>query len=175
MPITLKSYRRLKNANIENGRFVGGHLAGVVAEQDGGPHPAVSKFEVPPDKRLLQLSTRPLQSRSTLGRALSQTVTTLQNYFVEDAGGNRHLLVGKYAIANVGGRQVIEVQYFSERVGSIGSLGKFDGIDEKKLKPGDEYVLLFLVDPGARIVAFSTGGAATRKDDLRAENLVAPS
>ncbi len=36
------------------------------------------------------------------------------------------------------------------------------------------FALLFLVDPGARITAFSTGGDSTRRDDLTGENLVAP-
>ena len=55
-------------------------------------------------------------------------------------------------------------------------LGQFEHIDERKLDDNADYVLvyLFLVEPGARIVRFSTGGSADRADDLTEENLVAP-
>ena len=66
------------------------------------------------------------------------------------------------------------MQYFSEPVGSIGGIGEFTRVNEKNLKSDDTFVLLFLVDPGARIVSFSTGGAASRKDDLTGSRLVAP-
>ncbi len=174
LPITLTSYRRLKNAEFSRGALVGGHLVGSVSDQAGGKNQAISKFVVPEDKRLLQLSSIRLDPRSAFGKVMSQAISTTQNYYVEDDRGRQYKVVGKYAIANVGGEQVVEVQYFSEPSGSIGGLGKFDRIAERKLAPSDTFALLFLVDPGARIVAFSTGGAASRRDDLSHENLVAP-
>ena len=50
---------------------------------------------------------------------------------------------------------------------------QFDRIKASDLE--GEYVLtfLFLVDPGVKIVSFSTGGDATRSDDLSPDNLVA--
>ena len=66
------------------------------------------------------------------------------------------------------------MQYFPDQAGTMGGLGKFDRIDEKKLKKDDDIVLLFLVDPGAEIVTFNTGGSASRADDLRSQNLKAP-
>ena len=53
-------------------------------------------------------------------------------------------------------------------------MGQFERIKERDLKGDYLLVLLFLVDPGVQITAFSTGGEATRKDDLSTENLVAP-
>ena len=69
---------------------------------------------------------------------------------------------------------MLEIQYFPEVAGSVGGVGKFNRIKEDKLKRDEPLVLLFLVDPGARIVSFSTGGDATRRDDLTSDNLVAP-
>ena len=105
---------------------------------------------------------------------LDHAARTVQNYLVEDAGGKRYKVIGKYAIADVDGQQTIEVQYFPEPAGTIGGLGAFSKIDETKLQGDYEFVLLFLVDPGARITSFSTGGDASRADDLSGENLVAP-
>jgi hypothetical protein len=174
LPITMRSYQRFKNAEISRGALIDGHIVGAADDQANGTNPPVSRFDVPRDKRLLQLNVSRLKARSAYGRALSQAVTTVQNYFVMDDRGRRYSIIGKYAIATVGGRRVIEVLYFSSPTGSIGGLGKFNRIDERKLKPDDRFALLFLVDPGARIVSFSTGGAASRQDDLAADNLVAP-
>ena len=174
LPWTLQSYRRLKNAEITRGAIRGGHLVGFADEQEAGRDAPVRRFHVPGDKRLLQLNSEFLKAKSGFGKAISFAVGTLQNYFVEDSRGRRHVLVGKYAVADVGGRQVIEVQYFSNKVGTVGQLGKFDKIQDSNLKGDYDYVLLFLVDPGARLTAFSTGGATSRMDDLTGENLVAP-
>ncbi len=174
LPLTLRSYQQLNNVEISRKALVSGHILGEVDRQANGTNPAVSKFRVPRDKRLLQLNVQRLRSGSAFGRALSQAIATVQNYFVTDEGGNRYLMAGKYAVASVRGRKIVEIQYFSEPVGSIGGVGKFRRIDEKNLKTDDEFILLFLVDPGVRIVSFSTGGSASRQDDLTGENLIAP-
>lgn len=174
LPLTLQSYQRLQNVDISRGKMANGHLLAVVDEQSDGPGPVVSKFLVPDGKRLLQLHSTRLQAGSFLGKAISFAATTVQNYFVQDAQGRQYKMVGKYAIASVSGKKIFEVQYYSSPTGSIGGIGKFNRINEKKLTPKDEFVLLFLVDPGARITSFSTGGSATRRDDLTLENLVAP-
>ncbi len=174
LPMTLTSYRKINNAEVSRGKLSSGYLVAEVDRQAEGTDPPVSKFDVPQDKRLLQLSSTRLKAGSTLGGALAYAVTTVQNYYVEDDRGQRHVLVGKYVIAKDNDTKIFEVQYFSEPVGAIGGIGKFTRINEKNLKSDDVFVLLFLVDPGVRIVAFNTGGAASRRDDLSLSDLVAP-
>jgi hypothetical protein len=174
MPLEMRAYQKLKNVEISRGALVDGHLVGEVDQQAAGTDAAVSKFAVPEDKRLLQLNTGFLKARSGLGRAISFAVGTVQNYFVTAEGGSPYPMVGKYAIAEVNGKKTVEVQYFGNLVGSIGGVGAFNKIKDDDLKGEYQLVLLFLVDPGARITSFSTGGDATRRDDLTAENLVAP-
>ena len=173
LPMKMTAYRGV-NAEISKGTLSAGHLVGEVALQGGGKDPPVSKFNVPQDKRLLQLNSVRLQARSTLGKAMSQAITTVQNYYVEDTNGRRFVLAGKYVLADVGGQKVIEIQYFPESGVTMGGIGAFERVKERDLKPDDEFVLLFLVDPGARIVGFSSGGPNTSKDDLTAEELTAP-
>ena len=173
-PIELKAYQADRDPQVRRGRIRNGHFVGNMDEQAGGQDRPASHFDVPRDKRLLQLNTARLHSRSGLGRILDQALQTVQNFYVEDATGNRYSIVGKYAIASVNGREVIEVQYFPEQAGTIGGLGAFTRIKDEHLKGDYQLVLLFLVDPGAEITSFSTGGDATRKDDLSGENLVAP-
>ena len=175
LPVELKAYRQIGDTEITRGKLVNGHLVGEVNAQSAGGDPAVTKFEVPEGKRLLQLNTGFLQARSGLGRAVSQAIAVAQNYTVIADRGNTYPLVGKYAIADVSGTRVIEVQYGTEERGMIGaSLGAFNRIKDDHLKGDYQLVLLFLVDPGVRITSFSTGGDATRRDDLTSENLVAP-
>ena len=174
LPVKMQAYQALNNAEIARGAMAGGHLVGDFDAQASGTQPEVTKFDVPSDKRLLQLASQGLQSHSTLGRALSQAVTTVQNYFVTDANGKRYKIIGKYAIATINGKKIVEVQYFKDQVGTVGGVGKFNKIDERKLGASDTFALLFLVDPGATIVTFSTGGSATRQDDLADQNLTAP-
>lgn len=174
LPLELKAYQKVRNVSVRRGELRNGQLHGIVAEQPEGRDRTVSRFSVPDDKRLLQLNTGRLQSRSGIGQVLDHAARTVQNYLVEDAGGKRYKVIGKYAIADVDGQQTIEVQYFPEPAGTIGGIGAFSKIDETKLQGDYEFVLLFLVDPGARITSFSTGGDASRADDLSGENLVAP-
>ncbi|MGB0716486.1 MAG: hypothetical protein ACPGXK_11440 [Phycisphaerae bacterium] len=174
LPQGFKAYTARSNTDISNGTISTGGFSAYLDEQSNGSKQEVTKFDVPSDKRLLQLNTDKLVARSGIGRLLSGAVQTVQNFYVEDEDGNRYKVAGKYAEADVNGRRIFEVQYFSGETGSIGGLGKFSKIKDRDLK-GD-YILyyLFLVDPGAEIVTFSTGGAATRADDLSDQNLVAP-
>ncbi len=174
MPLELRSYRSLRNVDTGRNELRGGHLLGEMDKQEGGTDPVLSRFDVPSDKRLLHLNVGALQARSTLGRALSQAVSVVQNYVVEDADGRQYKFIGKYALANVRGQKIIEVQYFPEQVGTVGGVGAFSRIKEDRLGNDGQLVLLFLVEPGVRILSFSTGGAASRRDDLRSENLTAP-
>lgn len=174
LPLTLQDYQRRANAEITRGKMSEGHLIAEVDAQDNGSGPRVGKFNVPRSKRLLHLRTENLQSGSSLGKVITNTVKVLQNYVVEDANGTPYKIVGKYATANVDGVKVFEVQYFPDGAGTIGGVGDFSRIKDKHLSGDYELVFLFLVKPGAEIVRFSTGGNASRSDDLTGEKLVAP-
>lgn len=174
LPLTLTAYQQYKNADVSSGALVDGHLVAFLADQEQGNNAPVSSLSVPSDKRLLQLNVANLRARSTLGGALTHAVKTVQNYLVQDANGNNYQMVGKYAVANVGGDDIFEVQYFSNQAGSIGGVGAFERIQDSHLQGEYELVFLFLVDPGVEIIRFTTGGSASRADDLANEGLVAP-
>jgi len=174
LPMPLRAYQRRANVSLERNALANGHLVGRVSEQESGSDPEISKFAVPADKRLLHLNMNFLQARSALGRAISSAVGVVQNYYVTDSNGNRHTLAGKYAIASANGVEYVEVQYFPDQAGLAGSNQPFAEIKEQNLTGEYTLVLLFLVDPGARLVSFSSGSSATAGDDLTSQNLVAP-
>ena len=173
LPIELKDYR---GTNIEQrgAAMASGSLVAELDKQAEGKEPPVRSLTVPDDQRLLHLSISKLQARSGLGRILSQVSGTVENYFVTDSEGGRYEVVGKYAIANVNGIDVMELQYFGGAEAGVGRMRPFDRIKEAHLKGDYGFVLLFLVKPGAKITGFSSGGEATRADDLTGENLTAP-
>jgi hypothetical protein len=173
LPLELKDYRA-SNIEQRGGVMASGTLLADLEKQAEGKDQPIRKLAVPDDKRLLHLSISKLQARSGLGKILSQAVATVENYFVQDAGGNRYEAVGKYAIANVNGADVVELQYFGGAEAGAGRLRPFDQIKEANLKGDYGFVLLFLVSPGANITSFSSGGEATRADDLTGEDLTAP-
>lgn len=175
LPLSLTRYTKAstEGADVAAGALKTGHVIASLGEQaQAGNQPAVSRFEVPRDKRLLQLNVQHLQAGSTYGRALSFAVRTIRNYLVTDNLGEKYELIGQYAIANVDGQQVIEIQYFPQQIGSMGrGVGKFQRIKERHLKRTDTIlVYLFLIAPGRQVIEFSTGRGGT---DLRNERLVA--
>ncbi|UCF34117.1 MAG: CvpA family protein [Phycisphaerales bacterium] len=175
LPVALTDYEQYNNFESHEGVMSNGHVvASLDVQKESGPG-ALSKLEVPSDKRLLHLNVAHLQPQSLFGKIKGKAISTLQNFIVEDANGNRYKIIGKYAIAELDNQEVVmEVQYYPEHAGTIGGLGEFRRIKDRHLEEDYDLVFLFLVDPGARILYFSTGGTADRRDDLQDENLVAP-
>jgi hypothetical protein len=175
LPITLTDYEQHNNFERRRGAMANGHVVAVLDRQGEGSRQTLSKFRVPRDMRLLHLNVDNLQAGSLLGRIKAKAITTVQNFTVEDADGKRYKIIGKYAKAEIDNGQVIlEIEYFPEQAGSMGGLGPFLQIQDRHLEDDYELFFLFLVEPGARILYFSTGGAADRRDDLQADNLEAP-
>lgn len=174
LPLVLTAYQDVKNMEVQGEQLQSGHLSAVVDDQAEGTAAKLTKFSIPSDKRLLQLNVGRLQARSTLGRAMTFATSTIQNYLVTDDQGKQYKFVGKFAQAKVNGQELLEVQYFPNQFGTLGGVGKFSKIKDSDITGDAQMFLLFLVDPGARIVLFTTGGTANRGDDLSTENLVAP-
>lgn len=174
LPLELKAYQGDNLDTARGGRILSGKLVAALEDQETGTQPPLRSFEVPSDKRLLHLNVTRLHARSGLGRALSQAAALAQNYTVKDSRGNVHRLVGKYVVARVDDRDIMEVQFFPESVGSVGGLGPFSRVKDAHLQKDHDLVLLFFVDPGVSILSFSSGSEATKSEDLSADNLVAP-
>ncbi len=173
-PVRLTSYESVpgRTADTSGGAFREGSIYGAAgAEATAGSQAPITKFFVPQGKRLLHLSVETLRAGSTLGRALNFATRTIGNYIVTDDSGQRYEMAGQYAVANVDGEQIIEIQYFPEQIGSMGrGVGDFSRIKRRHLEQNDtEQVFLFLIDEGRQAVAFSTGPRG--RVDLHSSNL----
>ncbi len=176
LPMEMTSYQST-SLDQRNGALANGHIYGNRDDQgSSGPEPKLTKFEVDPAKRMFQLDVKILRAGSTLGKALSFAVTSLKSYRLTDEAGNVYPVVGQYAIADVNGVEVVEVEYFPDAVSvaNRGGLRPFKRIKDRDLQARNSRVVyLFLVKPGAKLVKFSTG-QGRRSTDLSKLNLAAP-
>lgn len=173
MPMT-----KFESAELEQtaGALANGHVYGNAGEQGGDGSNKLTTFAVPAGKRMFQLDVQQLRAGSTLGQALNFAVTSLKDYQLNDEAGNRYPVVGQFAQANVDGVDVVEVQYFPETAEMLnrGGMRPFRRIRKSDLESDQSrLVLLFLVQPGAKLTEFTTG-AGRRPTDLRSFNLTAP-
>lgn len=173
LPFTLTAYQG-RDVDNKGDLLIQGHLQGDLSDQgETNSSTPISNLEVPSGKSLLQLNVESLQAGSTLGKALNWSVQSVENYLLEDENGKQYQPVGKYAIAKVGDKPYVEILYFPEYAQSGGRFGTFGKIKSQHLKGDYQLVYLFLVDPGTKVVKFSTGGNK-RPMDLSRLNLVAP-
>lgn len=179
LPVSLTNYT-VRDPEFDRGRNMlrQGELLADLDKQDGGSgrNSLVERLWIPEDKRLLQFSASNLRAGSTLGKAKQFAVKVIENYEIHGDGGQTYTMVGKYAIAEVSGQELFELQYFPEYAAAGARTHRqFQKIRDRHLS-GNNYTLVFLylIDPGVQVVKFSTGGSSSYAQDLRQMNLVAP-
>ncbi|MFQ5490139.1 MAG: CvpA family protein [Phycisphaerae bacterium] len=175
LPLAVSDYQSLGGVDLDpsNQSLKEGSFYALVTTQDKDSNNAKAlHFQVPQGKRLLHLSQKNLKAGSTLGKALNFAIKSVRNYLVTDDAGEKHQMVGQYAIANVDGDEILEVQYFPNQIGSIGrGVKPFTEIKERHLNQRDtQLVFLFLIDQGRQAIEFSTGRGRT---SLKSSNLIA--
>ncbi|MCB9865554.1 MAG: CvpA family protein [Phycisphaerales bacterium] len=169
LPVVMTDYQG--TSDVQNGVMHEGSVSGR-AEDQGAVHknPDISSFAVPEGKALLHLDVESLKAGSLYGKAMNFAAQTVENYIIEDNHSHQLTPVGKYAVANVGGENIIEIQYYP-MVG--GRVKPFERIKSTNLQKDYQLVYLYLLDSGAQAMKFSPGGNL-HPTDLSGENLVAP-
>ena len=175
--VTMTFYRKLDpEINPATQAFKSGHIHGWLPDQGTRQRDVpVSRFDVPTDKRLLHLSVENLQPGSTLGRALNLAVTTMKNYIVTDSVGRQYRPVGSYVIARIGVNDYVEIQYAPEYAEITGrGVRPWAKMRDNFLHGDYTYAFLYLIEPGAKLARFNTGGSGFGTHDLAQLNLAAP-
>lgn len=133
---------------------------------------AVTKFFVPEGKKMVQVGADKKDALSLFGRALSFATNVAGQIRISDSEGHDYFAIGVYAAAPVGGKKVLEIQYYpeSEQPEMALKKNKPKKVTESVLraaKPDDRiFGYLFLVDPGVKIVSFSSGARNAGKQTL---------
>ncbi|MFO0838781.1 MAG: hypothetical protein U1D55_09650 [Phycisphaerae bacterium] len=153
--------RRNLDAELSGEAFVSGRISGDLERFDPQGQAAIKRFKVPDGFRLCQIRYRPRQAATTAGQVFNYVARTINQYHVSDNTGDKHMLVGYYAIVKRGGKDFIEIFY----------TGKTDDptykamLDFKEIKPSEltnsdenELGLLFLVPPGRTVLGVHNQG-----------------
>lgn len=175
-PFELTNYTA-NDIELTGGRVIGGggRLTAKLDADDNpekGSNQAITKFDVPQDRRLLQVSVRRLHPGSTLAQALD-FARQIGNVKVKDEAGKEYPAVGTWGIATVNGERLFELVYFDQTT-IIGSSAppKLDIIRRDDMNKDYALYYLFHIPPGKKIVTFVTPKSSG--EDLRSANLVAP-
>jgi hypothetical protein len=176
MPLEPTEYNAV-SFEVHGDKIVGGdgYLTCKLDKSDNpikGDKPALKIFDVPADKRLLQLSVRRTHPGSTFGQALD-FARQLGNVSVKDDRGKEYPAVGTWGVATVGRDRIFELVYFDEtsRIG-LSKPPKLDIIRAGSMNTNYALYYLFHIPPGTKIVRFMT--PKSDGEDLTGQNLVAP-
>lgn len=134
------------------------------------PAMSITKFKVPDGKKLVQVPLQRVFAGSIYGQAINFADRTFQqSWSLKDETGRLYQPVGAFAEANVGGTDIIEIQYASQEAIDAGhTLGPWQRIQESSFRqPGAKLIFLYQVPPGTHIVDFQTNRGGGSDIDLR--------
>lgn len=135
---------------FRKGRFTGERSR---VEPDAGEERIVEHFSLPEGYRLCQIRYKPRRAASIVGQVFNYAAA-INQYFAVDNLGEKHMMVGYYAIVKREGREHIELFC----TGEYNAPGYNGQLDFKDIKPGeltgsdDAQVALFFYIPYGRTV-----------------------
>jgi hypothetical protein len=133
---------------------------------------AVTKLFVPEGKKMVQVGADKKDALSLFGRALNFATNVAGQIRITDSEGKDYFAIGVYSAAPIGGKTVFEIQYYpeSEQPETALKKNKPKKVTENVLrgtKPDKRiFGYLFLVDPGVKIMSFSSGARNAGKQTL---------
>ncbi len=150
-------------------KIVSGHLViDASATKMAIPATSLTKFNTPPNQRLVQMPLRRVFAQSVLGQAINFADRTLQqDWALKDQNGRIYMPVGAFAEAMVGGTDIIEIQYYAtqENILAGHTLGPWRRIQNNSFRqPDAKLIFLYLVPPGTHIVDFQTNRSDSEID-----------
>ncbi|HUN80220.1 MAG TPA: CvpA family protein [Phycisphaerae bacterium] len=127
----------------------------------------VTEFDVPEGKKLLLLDADKNQALSMYGRALNYASNVAAQITVTNADGTTYFAQGVYSMGTQGGKKYFEIQYHPEADVPERCLKKPDKVTSAMVKntpaPDRRFGYIFIVDPGIKIVSFSSGGTGGKQ------------
>jgi len=138
------------------------HIAMELTDKEPPPAYRVSEFEVPVEKRMVQVGAVQNMPESVYGAAMNYAAKTVAQISVKTSDDRQYFAVGMYVAAFVNNKWIYEIQYWPtaeipERCLREARVLKPNIL--KQVKPEHQKLgYIFLVDPGVEIVRFSTGG-----------------
>ncbi len=127
----------------------------------------VKDFLVPDGKKLVFIDADKNQALSMYGKALNFASNTLLQITLTTDKGETFFAQGFYAVAKVGNKKWVEIQYHPEADVPERCISKAKKVTNASLQatPKDErrFGYIFVVDPGVHIVTFASGGTGGKQ------------
>lgn len=146
------------DVRLEGSRYAAGRAFGsVVRLQAAEGQPIVEEFQVPSDRRLIQIRYKPRQAQSLVGQVFNY-VGQLNQYYIVDNTAERYPLVGYYAVINRGRDQFIEIFYAGgdddPQSAANRAMLDFRSIERNEINDQEEAIIcmIFLVPPNRTLV-----------------------
>jgi uncharacterized membrane protein required for colicin V production len=160
LPMILDASDKYVQKALKGGKLWAGHFYTEVSEKELPADSRVTAFEVPKDKRLVQIGAEQNMPESLFGRALNYAAKVAAQPRLTTGDGTNYFAIGVYSAAKVGGKMIFEIQYWPEAETPDRCLKEAKKVNAnvmKDAKPDErKFGYIFLVDPGAEIVSFST-------------------
>lgn len=159
LPFPLDGDESVVRRNLRGRRLGEGHFWVQVPTEK--PSNAVTEFEVPEGKRMVQIAASRKDALSLFGKALSFAANVAAQIRVRTDDGRDYFAQGVYAAAPFGDDLLIEIQYWPASELPERCLKQPLKITKSVLTnaPPDRrlYGYIFIVDPGVRLVSFNAG------------------
>ncbi|HVP10410.1 MAG TPA: hypothetical protein VMV94_04385 [Phycisphaerae bacterium] len=122
----------------------------------------IKKFDVPKDKRMVQVGAEQNIPVNLLATALNYAAKVTSQPRITTTDGTAYFAIGVYSAAKVNGKMTFEVQYWPEAETPERCLKEPKKVTAnvmKAAKPDErKFGYIFLVDPGVEIASFTAGG-----------------
>lgn len=162
LPVILDSRDKYVQRALRGEKLWAGHFYTEVSEKEVPAGSKVTVFEVPTDKRMVQVGAEQNMPESIFGSALNYAAKVAAQPRITTNDGTNYFAVGVYSAAKIGGKLIFEVQYWPEAEIPERCLKEAKKVNANVMKQAkaDErkFGYIFLVDPGVEIVSFSTTG-----------------
>lgn len=128
-PMSQRSLQRSGDVTLADGQFVSGRVFGSKSRLTrSGSESVVEEFQLPGNRRILQVRYTPKKVRSVVGQVFN-FVGQLNQYIIEDTSANEYYMAGYYAIVTRRGEEYVELF--------------FNGDPDNPMDPGYKHMLDF--------------------------------
>jgi len=122
----------------------------------------VSEFLVPEGHRLLQLWVDRTEAKSIFGRSIQITREAVGGFTVQDDGGDEYHRIGEVRIADVNGKETLEMQYWPNAEMPERCIREFRTVKKNHMTGEYSLIYLYLIPEGRQPQRFNVGGGKSR-------------
>jgi hypothetical protein len=167
LPLALPKKESVVQRGLKGSKLGESHFFVEVPKDEVPKKEQVTEFSVPDDKKLVIIDADRNTALSMYGRALNYASNVAAQITLSTAEGTTYFAQGVYSLAKVGGKPYFEIQYHPDAEVPERCLEKPKKVTAAALRdtpPGErKFGYVFIVDPGVKIVSFSSGGTGGRQ------------